>query len=95
MTEVQAIEVLKAAGYRITKPRKPTTARRTLNALGKPYGANFDPKYRMKHRTPRPSYGLSTAAGRSARYAYRALMTAKHGGDETLLKEIFARQCVA
>lgn len=91
MTEVQAIEVLKAAGYRITKPRKPT-ARRMLNVLGKPYGANFDPKYRMKHRTPRAAYRPGTAALPSARPVYRALMTAKHGSNEALLKEIFARQ---
>jgi hypothetical protein len=51
----QAIAVVKAAGYRVTKPRQYTIAQRVhgkhLNAIGKPYGANYDPNYRM--RTPR------------------------------------------
>jgi CHAT domain-containing protein len=51
----QAIAMVKAAGYRVTKPR-PRRARNAapaVNAVGKPYGANFDPNYRM--RTPRTS----------------------------------------
>ena len=38
-----------AQGYR-AKPRKRATAP-TLNAVGKPYGENYDPNYRMRHRT--------------------------------------------
>jgi hypothetical protein len=43
----QAIALLKAAGYRVTKPR--VTERLALNAIGKPYG-NYDPNYKIKHR---------------------------------------------
>ena len=48
-----AIALLEARGYRITKPkpRAPRCAVPVLNAVGKPYGANYDPKYRVKHRT--------------------------------------------
>jgi hypothetical protein len=44
------LTIVKAAGYRVTKP-KAKAERRTLNAIGKPYGANYDPNYRMKYRT--------------------------------------------
>jgi hypothetical protein len=51
----QALAIVKAAGYRVSKPAaakapkvKPALG---LNAVGKPYGANFDPNYRVKHRT--------------------------------------------
>jgi hypothetical protein len=50
----QAIAVVKAAGYRVTKPRQYTVAQRVhgkhLNAIGKPYGANYDRSYRMRYR---------------------------------------------
>jgi hypothetical protein len=46
----EALCIVKAAGYRVTKP-KPKAPARTLNAIGKPYGANYDPNYRMKYRT--------------------------------------------
>jgi hypothetical protein len=51
----QAIEVLTVAGYRISKPKAPKPNGRApgLNAIGRPYGPGFDPKYRMKHK---PSY---------------------------------------
>ena len=45
---VQAINLLKAAGYRVSKPRPKVAL--GLNAVGKPYGANFDPSYKL--RTP-------------------------------------------
>jgi hypothetical protein len=50
MTDLeQAITLLKAAGYRVSKPRQKQTPI-GLNAVGKPYGANFDPSYKL--RTP-------------------------------------------
>jgi hypothetical protein len=45
----KALAVLKAASYRVSKPRT-TNPRPALNALGKPYGANYDPNYRMSYR---------------------------------------------
>jgi hypothetical protein len=45
----EALMMVKAAGYRVSKPRMKKT-RSALNAVGKPYGANFDPNYRMKHK---------------------------------------------
>lgn len=47
-----ALATVKAAGYRVTKPRKAKAPAPTLNAVGKPYGANYDPNYRMRYRTP-------------------------------------------
>jgi hypothetical protein len=44
----QALAIVKAAGYRVSKPRlhdKPVSA---LNAIGKPYGVLYDPKYKIK-----------------------------------------------
>jgi hypothetical protein len=57
MTNLEhALTVVKAAGYRVSKPRarKPVAPKPTLglNAIGKPYGASFDPNYRMKYHTP-------------------------------------------
>ena len=63
MTLELALATVKAAGYRVTKPRaKKAFARltdngdgtftRALNAVGKPYGENYDPNYKMKYRTP-------------------------------------------
>jgi len=46
----EAITIVKAAGYRVTKP-KPKAERPKLNAIGKPFGANYDPNYRMRYRT--------------------------------------------
>jgi hypothetical protein len=43
----QAISVLKAAGYRVSKPHKSATVP-ALNAIGKPYGVNYDPNYKIK-----------------------------------------------
>src|SRR5262249_29097853 len=36
-------------------PSKLAARAHGLNCLGKPYGENYDPKYRMKYRTPRLS----------------------------------------
>jgi hypothetical protein len=53
MTLELALATVKAAGYRVTKPRaKKMTKALGLNAVGKPYGANFDPNYKMRYRTP-------------------------------------------
>lgn len=45
----QALTIVKAAGYRVSRPR-PKVAEFGLNAIGKPYNANYDPAYRL--RTP-------------------------------------------
>ena len=44
-------EVLRANGWTVSKKRerKASEAPR-LNAIGRPYGVNFDPKYRIKHK---------------------------------------------
>jgi hypothetical protein len=52
MSLEQALAVVKAAGYRVTKPRSKKNGAPGLNAIGKPYGENFDPNYRMRYRTP-------------------------------------------
>ncbi len=50
-----AIEYLVASGYKITKPRAATAKIEApkLNALGKPLSPLFDPKYKVRHRTPK------------------------------------------
>jgi hypothetical protein len=45
----EALVLVKAAGYRVTKPRKPIE-RASLNAVGKPYSPQYDPNYRMKYK---------------------------------------------
>jgi len=62
MNLTEALAIVKAAGYRVSKPRaKKSTGKLVdngdgtftrLNAIGKPYGANYDPNYRMRYRTP-------------------------------------------
>lgn len=46
----EAIEVLKAAGYRVTKPKAKAVVP-ALNAVGKPYSPLFDPTYKVRHKT--------------------------------------------
>jgi len=49
----EALAVVRTAGFKVTKPRaKKVTAPLGLNAIGKPYGTNFDPNYKMRYRTP-------------------------------------------
>jgi hypothetical protein len=50
-----AISLLVAHGYKVTKPKARTVKieRPKLNAVGKPYGASYDPKYRMKYKSPK------------------------------------------
>lgn len=51
MSNIQeAIALLRASGYRITKARPVKAERPALNAIGKPYSPQFDPNYRMKHK---------------------------------------------
>lgn len=88
-----ALELVRAAGYRVTKARpKAVQERPTLNALGKPISPLFDPAYRMKYRTPHAPYGASTAAGNGALYQYKASMEVKHKANPAALQEVFARQ---
>lgn len=96
MTIKEAIALLTANGYRVSRPRGPAPPVRTLNAIGKPYSANFDPNYRIKHKTPRPPYAPSTAAHFArAKEVYISWATEKYGDTQPhLLKEIFKRQSI-
>lgn len=50
MTDLmQAIGLLKANGYRVSKPKAKDAAPR-LNALGLPMSPSFDPHYRLRHK---------------------------------------------
>jgi hypothetical protein len=52
MTIDEAIVLLKANGYRVTKPKPKRKDRNLgLNAVGKPYSPQYDPNYKIKHRT--------------------------------------------
>jgi hypothetical protein len=51
MSLEQALAVVKAAGFRVSKPR-PRAKHSKLNAIGKPYSPQYDPNYRMKYKTP-------------------------------------------
>jgi hypothetical protein len=46
----QALTIVKAAGFRVTKPKPSKVTRPTLNAVGKPYSPQYDPKYKIKHK---------------------------------------------
>jgi hypothetical protein len=50
----EAIALLKANGYRVTKPRPKHKKLLGLNAVGKPYSPQYDPNYKLRYR---PSYG--------------------------------------
>jgi hypothetical protein len=50
MSLEQALAVVQAAGYRVTKPRAPKAKARMFNAVGKPFSPSYDPNYRMKHK---------------------------------------------
>lgn len=40
------------------KPKLPEVKRPALNAVGKPYSSQYDPKYRLRHKpAPRPACG--------------------------------------
>ena len=47
MSLEQALAVVKAAGYRVSKP-KTKVVHNGLNAVGKPYSPQYDPNYRMR-----------------------------------------------
>jgi hypothetical protein len=57
LTEQQAMDILKDAGYRVTKARAPKAKATVpkLNAIGKPYSASYDPRYKIKHKVT-PAY---------------------------------------
>jgi hypothetical protein len=78
------------------KPRKAKPAADVkLNAIGKPYSPQYDPKYRMKHKPARyvtGTAGRSSAASlRNAKLNYRWAIEAKHAGNPDLIKEICER----
>jgi hypothetical protein len=57
MSLQEALVVVKAAGFRVSKPRtKKLKYRPTLNAVGKPYSPQYDPNYRMKYKPRRYAY---------------------------------------
>lgn len=100
LNEQQALAILAAAGYRISKPKarkaKVELEAPALNAVGKPYGANFDPNYRMRHKPSRPcaKVSLSTAGMAHAKTIYRGCIEAKHKGNAELIAEICERNGV-
>jgi hypothetical protein len=54
----RALTIIKAAGYRVSKLRAKTkhaqsNGKPTLNALGKPLSASYDPNYQLTHKPPR------------------------------------------
>lgn len=49
-----ALQIIRAAGYRVVKP-KASVAARSVNAVGKPFSALYDPKYKVK--TPLTNIG--------------------------------------
>jgi hypothetical protein len=48
----EAIDLLKANGYKVTKAKATKATAPKLNALGLPMSPSYDPNYRMKYRTP-------------------------------------------
>lgn len=53
MSLEQALAVVKAAGFNVSKPRAAVKRTRpALNALGLPMSPLYDPKYRIKHKSP-------------------------------------------
>lgn len=56
MTTLEMIRALEAEGFRVTKRRaKKATTVPALNAIGKPFGANYDPNWKRRN-------GLTTIA---------------------------------
>jgi hypothetical protein len=51
MTLETALTIVQAAGYRVSKPHAPKAKAPALNAIGKPYSPQYDPRYRVKHKT--------------------------------------------
>lgn len=50
MSLEQALTLVRAAGYRVSLP-KPKATPVGLNAIGKPFSPQYDPRYRVKHKT--------------------------------------------
>ena len=52
--ERDAIQYLTQRGFKVSRPKKAKESKEQprLNAIGKPYGASYDPNYKMKYKTP-------------------------------------------
>jgi hypothetical protein len=49
MTDLAAaLAIVRAAGYRVSKPLPKAEPPQRLNAIGKPYSEQYDPNYRIK-----------------------------------------------
>jgi fructose-1,6-bisphosphatase/inositol monophosphatase family enzyme len=68
----QAIALLKAEGFRVSKPRAKAPQKPLLNAVGKPLSPLYDPNYRIKHKTSRSH--LFTPYGRHMRWVGYAVL---------------------
>jgi len=44
----EVLTIVKRAGYRVSKPRPKVSAPSGPNAIGKPYGANYDPNHKLR-----------------------------------------------
>jgi hypothetical protein len=51
MSLEQALAIVTAAGFRVSKPKSKQVGRPALNAVGKPYSSIFDPQRKLKHKT--------------------------------------------
>lgn len=91
----QALAIVRGAGYRVNKPKeRAASTRPEVNALGLPISPLYDPKYRMKYKTPIAPYAVSTAGRHDARREYIACMERKHAEQPHLLKEALERNQV-
>ncbi len=59
----EALEIVKAAGYKVTTLKAKTVGAPTLNCLGLPMSASYDPNYKMKYRTPPLNRKQNVGAG--------------------------------
>lgn len=51
--ERDAIQYLTQRGFKVSRPKtaKASKGQPRLNAIGKPFGASYDPNYKMKYKT--------------------------------------------
>ncbi len=59
----RALELVKASGYKVTKPKAKTSGAPMLNCLGLPMSESFDPKYKMQYKTPPLNRKQNVGAG--------------------------------
>jgi hypothetical protein len=52
----EAIAVVKANGYRVSKPKATKKVAPRLNAVGRPFSSSYDPNYKMKYKPKRYAY---------------------------------------